>query len=214
MDREDKEISRAHVVASCDDSGVTFIHGETPLQIEENGLVEISYINITEDVIVSELGLLDSVGTDDDNSGHSYENCEAEEGDDNDHIDLNVDEDQKAITNDFLSGKISFQDFISRVESSDDVQSSDEDSSENEENLSEDQNKNDPDYLPENLKTKAKYPKRSVSSKRNISLQARSQESSNQPQILEVSPQSPVKQFKKVTRLAKKLPANLLGKVQ
>lgn len=47
---------------------MTFIDEDTPLNLAENGLYEISYINTEEEDIVYELELLNSV-TNDDSSG-------------------------------------------------------------------------------------------------------------------------------------------------
>jgi len=144
MESRDKELqpqplSDVQVVASCDSSGVTFVNEETPLHLAENGLYEIAYINISEEDMVSELELMESVNNDDDSSRQSFpDHFEVEEVDDSDDdeaanaddADLpNADEEQIAITNDFLTGKISFQDFITRVENSDDSESGMEDSS-------------------------------------------------------------------------------------
>ncbi len=210
--RKDEEcaLSKAQIVASCDSSGVTFVNEDTPLNLED-GLVEISYINISEDVMVSELGLLDPITNDDDSSRQSSENFEVE-SDSGDDTDVNPDEEQIAITNDFLSGKISFQDFITRVECSEDSQSSVEDSSDvDDEEMSE--NKiHDPDYFPQNQKFQ---PNRlfKLGNKRE-----------NNPALSENSPLAVVSnqssgsypvsttKNKKVIRVMRRLPANLLGK--
>lgn len=202
---------QVQLVASCDSSGVTFIHEDTPLNIEENGLVEISYINISEDVI-SEFGLHNSIVNDDDNSRQSSENFDqVEDVDDFDDADLNVDEEQKAITNDFLAGKISFQDFINRVECSEDVQSSIEDSSEEDEDeASQNQNRKDPDYLPDGFKLQAKHKTLKTMCPKELPQENHLSAERNQSKLQD-STGSPIKKTKRNTRVMKRLPANLLG---
>ncbi len=180
MESRDEELqpqplSDVQVVASCDSSGVTFINEETPLHLAENGLYEIAYINISEEDMVSELELMESVNNDDDSSRQSFpDHFEVEEVDDSDDdeaanaddADLpNADEEQIAITNDFLTGKISFQDFITRVENSDDSESGMEDSSDsdNEEKALE-KNRKDPEYFPEDISSKVQTKRKLKSS--------------------------------------------------
>ena len=216
-DKDVKEcpLSKVQVVASCDSSGITYVNDETPLNLED-GIVEISYINISEDAMVSEIELLDSATNDDDSSRQSFDNFEGESdsGDDTtDAADMNPDEEQIAITNDFLSGKISFQDFITRVEYSDNSQSTVEDSSDSDANDEEvlKSNENDPDYFPEITKSQPKNlfklgKKRETSSlpKGNFSFASSSQSSCQQAA-------SPFKKKKTSTRVMRRLPANLLG---
>jgi hypothetical protein len=154
-----KEVSQPiadfQVVASCDSSGVTFINEETPLQLSENGLYEIAYINISEEDMVSELEQLESVNDDDSSMQSFLEQYGIEEVYDSDAEPANahdadltnvIDEEQIAITNDFLTGKMSFQDFITRVEDDSESGMEDSDDDEEEEEL---ENKDDPEYIPE-----------------------------------------------------------------
>jgi hypothetical protein len=214
-------LSEIQVVASCDSSGVTFINEETPLHLSENGLYEIAYINISEEDMVSELELLESSNNDDDSSRQSfpehYDVEEVEDSDDTepgntDDADLeNADEEQIAITNDFLTGKMSFQDFITRVEYSDDDSESGMEDSDDEEAL--ENKKTDPEYKPEGI-SKAKNKRKLKSSeqketgavpraKANVA-GCSSMDFPHQP------PTSPVKK-RKCIRVMKRLPANLLG---
>lgn len=219
--REDEEVSQpiaeVQVVASCDSSGVTFINEETPLHLSENGLYEIAYINISEEDMVSELELLESVN-DDDSSRQSFpEHFEVEEVEDSDYAEPgNADDadltnaEQIAITNDFLTGKMSFQDFITRVE--DDSESGMEDSDDEEEAL--ENNEDDPEYFPEGI-SKAKT-KRKLKSSEQKEIGAVSKAKENVTGCSSMSfsrqpPTSPVKKRKSSARVMKRLPANLLG---
>lgn len=213
---ESEIIPQVQLLASCDSSGVTFIHEDTPLNIEENGLVEISYINISEDVMVSEFDLHSSMIIEDDNSRQSSENFEVEDVDDFDDLDLNVDEEQKTITNDFLEGKISFQEFINKVECSEDAQSSIEElSDESEDESSLNQSSKDPDYLPEGFKfqTKPKHFKTKSSKEFQPVQENAISAERNQTSKIQDFAGTQIKKSKRSTRVMKRLPANLLGKV-
>jgi hypothetical protein len=77
MESRDEEVKPqllpdVQVVASCDSSGVTFINEGTPLHLAENGLYEIAYINNSEEDMVSELELIESVNNDDESSRQSF----------------------------------------------------------------------------------------------------------------------------------------------
>ena len=220
-----KEVSQPipdfQVVASCDSSGATFINEESPLQLSENenGLYEIAYINISEEDMISELEQLESVNDDDSSMQSFLEQYEIEEVDDSDAEPANahdadltnvIDEEQIAITNDFLTGKMSFQDFITRVE--DDSDSGMEDSDDEEEEL---ENKDDPEYIPEvtsKITTKCKLrsseqKETSVISKAKENVACSSSMSfSHQPPT-----SSPAKKRRTGPRAMKKLPENLLG---
>ena len=214
-----QHIADAQVVASCDSSGVTFINEETPLQLSENGLYEIAYINISEEDMVSELEQLESVN-DDDSSMHSFpEQYEIEEVDDSDAEPANahdadltnvIDEEQIAITNDFLTGKMSFQDFITRVE--DDSDSGMEDSDDDEEEELE--NKDDPEYIPEvtsKITTKRKLRSSNEKETGAISKAKVTGAGSSSTSSSHHPPTSPAKKRRTGPRAMKKLPANLLG---
>jgi hypothetical protein len=83
--------------------------------LAENGWYEILCINTAEEDMVSDLELLDSVTNDDDSSQQSFlGNFEVEDADDSDDGEPNANEKQVAMTNDFLSEKISFPDFHSK----------------------------------------------------------------------------------------------------
>jgi len=233
MESRDEELqpqplSDVQVVASCDSSGVTFINEETPLHLAENGLYEIAYINISEEDMVSELELMESVNNDDDSSRQSFpDHFEVEEVDDSDDdeaanaddADLpNADEEQIAITNDFLTGKISFQDFITRVENSDDSESGMEDSSDsdNEEKALEKKNRKDPEYFPEDISSKVQTKRKLKSSEQKESGAPKLKRNVAGGSSITFSQQptsSPVKKKKSSTRVMKKLPANLLGEL-
>jgi hypothetical protein len=219
-----KEVSQpiadAQVVASCDSSGVTFINEETPLQLSENGLYEIAYINISEEDMVSELEQLESVN-DDDSSMQSFpEQYEIEEVDDSDAEPANahdadltnvIDEEQIAITNDFLTGKMSFQDFITRVEDDSESGMEDSDDDEEEEEL---ENKDDPEYIPEvafKITTKRKLRDSEQKETGAISKAKENVAGSSSMSFSHQPPTSSAKKRRTGPRAMKKLPANLLG---
>ncbi|EFX65628.1 hypothetical protein DAPPUDRAFT_117104 [Daphnia pulex] len=159
-------------------NGVTFINEGTPLHLAENGLYEIAYINISEE----DMG--GPANTDD--------------------ADLpKADKEQVAITDCYLEGIVSFQDFMTRVENSDGSESGMEDSSDtdDEEKVPE-RNSNDPEYFPEeSSKVQAQQKLKSSEHKGSGALP---KAKGNQP------PTSPVKK-RKCTRATKRLPAHLQG---
>ena len=199
-----KDLPGAQILASCDSSGVTIIHEETPLSLEENGTVEISYINISEDVMVSELELFNATDQiEDDCSRQSSEIYDDEVED----LEGDADEEHKAITNDYLSGKISFKDFITRVETSDDVDSSEEILSDEDEDEPWDL-KDDPDFVPPSAKAATSKRSSKTKSLSAVKVPASSQESDKTKSSLQSS--TTAKKPKQI-RTMKKLPANLLG---
>jgi hypothetical protein len=164
----------------------------------------------------SELELLESINNDEDSSRQIfpeqyyveevYDSDNAEPGN-TDYADLeNADEEQIAITNNFLTGKMSFQDFITRVEYSNDLEEShDEEALENK--------KIYPEYFPEGI-SKAKT-KRKLKSSEQLETGAVPRAKANVASCSCMDfphqpPTSPVKKIKCV-RVMKRLPANLLG---
>jgi hypothetical protein len=227
MESRDEEVKPqllpdVQVVASCDSSGVTFINEGTPLHLAENGLYEIAYINISEEDMISELELMESVNNDDDSSRQSFpDHYEVEEVDDDgpantDDADLlNPDEEQIAITGGYLEGIVSFQDFMTRVENSDGSESGMEDSSDtDDEEEALERNQNDPEYLPEgSSKVQAKQKLKSSEHKGSGALIPESKGNfagGSSTSFSQQPPTTPVKK-RKCTRVTKRLPANLQG---
>lgn len=204
------------VVASCDSSGITYVNEDTRLNLDDNGLVEISYINIPEDVVVTDIGLLDSVNNEDDSSRQSSELCfEIEDTIDSFEISNHVDVEQVAITNDFLSGKITFKDFISKVECSEEDQSSLEELSDSEEENILDCRTKDPDFIPTCSRFKASKCNFNQSKQRDSIVEGASSVSSfvTGPSYQENVTQSLRKRKNSTPRVMRKLPPNLLGNV-
>ncbi|EFX88282.1 hypothetical protein DAPPUDRAFT_311610 [Daphnia pulex] len=146
MESRDEEvqpqlISEVQVQASWADSS----NEGTPLDLTENGLYKIVYINISEEDMVSEFELMESVNNDDGGSRQSFPDHPAN----TDDADLPmVDEEQITITDGYLEGL--FQDLITRVENSDGSESDMEDSfdTDYEEEALERNSINDPEHFP------------------------------------------------------------------
>ena len=216
--------SQMQVVASCDSTGVTVINEADGMHLEE-GTVEVAYINISEGMMLDEIEAIEPSIIDDDGTRQSWE-FEALEIEDETSlesevyelhqmqpapVDEPVDEEQAATANDFLAGKITFQDFITRVEGEDEAKEGD--SSDDEDPI--DSSKppvKEPEHAPA---------EEVVTSKKGKSLKT------NKPKIVESaihpnsgeisvpktssSPRKGPPKPKKGVRIMKKLPGTLLG---
>lgn len=217
--RGEEEDPPVQVVASCDSTGVTVIN-EDAAGLEE-GLVEVAYINISEAMMLDEIEAIETSAVDDDGTRQSWE-FEAleieDEGGESDGDVTNVcdDEEQMAVTNDYLTGKISFQDFITRVEGADGTQKhgderSDEDDHEDPGGSQDD----DPDYVPEEEElSKTSRKGKNLKHKPHI-VESPIAHARGSPSSKGRKPSGSPKKVKKIrkpgSRHPKKLPANLLG---
>lgn len=212
------------VVASCDSTGVTVIN-EDAINLDE-GLVEVAYINISEDMMLDEIEGIETSTVDDEGTRQSWEfetleidedetSLESEGFDQQQHTAEPADEEQIAVTSDFLAGKISFQDFITRVEGEGDGQTKTEDFSDDDDDVTDSKQDDDPDYAPEPRGTSKKG--KSLKAKPNVveSTIFPTVEGGSTPIRSSVKPTSPKKASTKPKkagpRVLKRLPANLLG---
>ena len=110
-------LSECQVVASCDSAtGVTVVHEDSTLTLDDAALVEVSIINISGDALQREIEGLDAGVSycDDDESRESFENADIEEDDeDEEYFYSEGDEEPNPIqlepnmADDFFAGKIS-----------------------------------------------------------------------------------------------------------
>lgn len=158
----DDNLVGCQVVASCDSgTGETIIHEDT-LNLREDELVEVSYITITEEAMINELETLDIVTNDDEGSRQSWiqeddyntddDDEEYEEGPpkNSEKEEFTVDQVQCAVADGYLSGKITFHEFITKVDGTEETEQDEEISSDVEDDLvQEGPDREDPDYTPD-----------------------------------------------------------------
>lgn len=196
------------VVASCSNEGVTVINEDasTSMGLEE-GLVEVAYINISEAMMLDEIEDIEISAMDDDTTRQSWEFGAVEIEDEAVESDV---EEQTAVTNAYLAGEISFQDFITQVEGlknpkdTCDIEENDEDIISTEE---------DPEYVPppvEPKKSKGKSLKgKPIIVESTIIPSSGEIPNSSKPSKRKMNPAR-----KLGPKSSKKLPANLLGMFQ
>lgn len=213
----DEEKSHVQVVASCDNEGVTVINEDasTSMALEE-GLVEVAYINISEAMMLDEIEGIETSTMDDDTTRQSWEfgALEIEEDialSEEEAVTVNErdDEEQIAVTNAYLAGKISFQDFITRVEGPKNPEETSDIEENDDNNMSTEE---DPEYIPPPPEPKEKKSKGKSLKGKPVIVESAIIPSSGEIPKSSKSPQKKVKKTRKLgPKINKKLPANLLG---
>ena len=222
-----KKELEGNVLASCDDTGVTVINEDACFTFED-GPVEVAYINLDEEMMLSDAGNNEdgTSGGDDtrssmqssENPGLDFMDCESDYEVSNNFDTANL-EIQVAVTNNFFEGKLTFQEFLTTVESEDENDIENESSDEEREKDVNVSIEDDPDYLPSKkgeshtgklLKTvKGKTQKHSV--QRTAGNNSENESSvSNLPKKKNISP-AKVKGRKYGQKVIKRLPPALQG---
>ena len=207
-------LAECQVVASCDSAtGVTVVHEDSTLTLDDAALVEVSIINISGDALQREIEDLDTVSYgDDEESRESFGNVGVEEEEDDD-FDLYSEEDepgnsihvQPNMADDYFAGKITFHDFISAVNGTEPEQG--EDGSDDEDPVD---SESDLDYEPEETR---RHHKKELSNTDSSKLQSNTSALKQQTSSTFKASSSPTKSKSKgkktAVRYSRKLPQNL-----
>ena len=209
----DDNLAGCQIVASCDSgTGVTIIN-EDALNLTEDELVEVSYITVSEETMINELETLEIITNDDDGSRQSwiqeddygseelYEDEEEEEILENQEKEFTVDKVQCAVADDYLSGKITFHEFITKVDGTEETEQDEEMSSDVEDDLAEEgPNEEDPDYMPDEEMSDVQSRKKHIADTFKSTSSSPTKSKSNRGK-------------KSGVRCTRKLPANLRGTI-
>ncbi len=209
----DSDEGNAHVqvVASCDNEGATVINEEASNSTAlKEGLIEVVYINISESMMLDEIEGIETSTIDDDTTRHSWEYGALEieeEATLSEEEAVTMNEENITVTNAYLAGQMSFQDFIIQVEGSNYLEDT-SDIEENDENIM--STEEDPEHIPPHIESR-KSKGKSLEGKPVIVESAIIPSSGEIPKLSEPSKKKMKKIHQLGPKINKKLPANLLG---
>ena len=211
-----RDSTSMQILASCDESGQVVINESVSFVLEE-GPVEVAYINIDEDNVLGELEGLEIIQNEDESSRQSFENGEvefefmvqseeayAEPAEEEQDLNQKIE-----VTNNYLEGKLSFQQFLAMVENSNEDKSESE--GESDQGVSDEEDlhsKDDPDYVPEGFK-----PKILKSTKKLIESDSDADEEEEEPdhRKTKAQPESHPRGRRKGQKIVRRLPPALQG---